>query len=144
MKQSEKATEHKLNSEFTTLTDDRIQNREKMIDLFVGEMDKLKGYLMESKGTIKNTNTLNLGDEAHLPNAINITKACNMVTMLMGIYRMSDFSKEGIENTKNILLTLQGQISNEIGNELSKELTTANLGGGSHKRGSKKSRKHTK
>jgi hypothetical protein len=57
---------------------------------------------------------------------------------------MSDFSKEGIENTKKILLTLQGQISSEIGNELSKELTAANLGGGGRKRGSKKSRKYAK
>jgi hypothetical protein len=142
--QSETTTKRNLNSKLDAITDDRIHNRDIVIDSFIVEIDKLKSHLIESKSTIKNTNTLNLGDEAHLPNAINITNSFNMVTMLMGIYRMSDFSKEGIENTKKILLTLQGQISSEIGNELSKELTAANLGGGGRKRGSKKSRKYAK
>jgi hypothetical protein len=133
-----------MNSNLSKITADRIQNREIVIDSILGELEKLKGRLMESKGAIKNNNTLNLGSEELLPNAVGITNSFNALTMLMGIYRLSDFSKEGIDNTKDILLNLQGQINTTVGKEMEKELAEANLGGGSRKRGPKKSRKHPK
>jgi hypothetical protein len=64
--------------------------------------------------------------------------------MLMGIYRLSDFSKEGIDNTKDILLNLQGQINNTVEDKMEKELAKANSVGGSRNRGPKKSRKYSK
>jgi hypothetical protein len=138
---SEEVTKKKLTYDLSDISLDRIENHKIVINSIISELDKLKRNLSESRDTIQNNNTLNLGSTDLSQNAINITNSFNVLNILIGIYRISDFSQESIENTKQLLLSIQGQVNNTVGKTLESEISEANLGGGGWSKRNKASRK---
>jgi hypothetical protein len=111
-------------NDLTGVSDNPTKNRNYIIKDIIDELDKIKRSVNNNpQESIKSFTTL---------------------TILMGIYSMSDFSKDNIRSMRALLTNLRGEINREVNKEISEIKIEEVDGGGSRKRRSKKSRKHPK
>jgi hypothetical protein len=111
-------------NDLTGVSDNPTKNRNYIIKDIIDELDKIK----------RSVNN----------NPQESMKSFTTLTILMGIYSMSDFSKDSIRSMRALLTNLRGEINKEVNKEISEIKIEEVDGGGSRKRGPKKSRKHPK
>jgi len=109
-------------NDLTGVSDNSTKNRNYIIKDIIDELDKIKQ-------SINN-------------NPQESMKSFTTLTMLMGIYSMSDFSKDSIRSMRVLLNNLRGEINQEVKGGIS-TIGGEEVDGGGGKRRSKKSRRRT-
>jgi hypothetical protein len=107
-------------NDLTGVSDNPTKNRNYIIKDIIDELDKIKQ-------SINN-------------NPQESMKSFTTLTMLMGIYSMSDFSKDSIRSMRVLLKNLRAEINEEVKGGIS-TIGSEEVDGGGGKRRSKKSRR---